>query len=114
MTTTDDRSAGMHANGSTSGRFSKLRTLAGRVLRRGPVGPQPVRHLAPAPVPSGVCTARWCLAHDHGATTTDEPRAVAHTPADVTPVRVDPPVDVTPPVLQPPIDVTPAPLDRTS
>lgn len=64
MTTTDEKSAGMPA----TGRFGKLRTLAGRVLRRGPVGPEPVQRRAPVVVaPTGECTARWCLAHDHGA-----------------------------------------------
>jgi len=63
MTTTDEKSAGM----PTTGRFGKLRTLAGRVLRRGPVGPEPVQRRAPRPVaPTGECTARWCMAHDHG------------------------------------------------
>jgi len=83
MTTTDEKSAGM----PTTGRFGKLRTLAGRVLRRGPVGPEPVQRRAPLPMtPTGECTARWCMAHEHGprpglaASRAKPVAAIAHEP----------------------------------
>jgi hypothetical protein len=59
-----------------SARFSKLKTLAGRVLRRGPVGPSPTRTVPALAASSGPCTARWCLAHEHTVQTelaADEP-----------------------------------------
>src|SRR5262249_45352190 len=106
MTTMDEKYAGVQQ----SGRFTRVRTIAGRGLRRGPGGPPPlggvapVRKLAPPPPPTGDCNARWCLAHDHSpkprlVPASTRPRlALASAPAievEATPVADEMPLDAT-------------------